>query len=96
MRRNRFRIQIRVWLALAIGIASLGLVSSASAQLIPSDGGTPLVTSEPAVVITTPNDGFNWGDALAGAGVGLAVAAGATGVVYGARRLRRTRLVTEI
>jgi len=82
MRRNRFKIRIRLWLALAVAIASLGFVSSASARLYMGDmDGAPAATTPPTVV-TTPDDGFNWGDALVGAGVALAVAASGAGIVY--------------
>ena len=52
------------------------------------------VASPSAVVLTSPDNGFNWGDALVGAGVALAIAAGSIGVVYVARHHRRTGLAT--
>lgn len=94
MKRNRFRIRTRLWLALAAATVSLAFVSSASAQLFPSEGGDPIVTPPPAVVVTAPNDGFNWGDALVGAGAGLAVAIGSIAVLYVARHHRREGLAT--
>lgn len=94
MRRNHFRIRFRVWLALAVAIASLGFASSASARLYLGDNMGASSTPPPAVVVTTTNDGFNWGDALVGAGVALAIAAGSAGVVYATRHYRRTGLAT--
>jgi hypothetical protein len=94
MRRNRFRIRTRLWLALAAATVSFAFVSSASAQLLPSDGSNPITTPPPAVVVTAPHDEFNWGDALVGAGVALVVAAGSIAVVYVARQHRRTGLAT--
>jgi hypothetical protein len=95
MTRNRFRIRIRLWLALAVASASLALVQSASASLYLGDNaGDGTVQAPPAVVVTAPDSGFNWGDALVGAGVGLAIAAGSIGVVYLARHYRRTGLAT--
>jgi len=91
MGRNRSRIRVRLWLAVALAIASLGLVSGASAQLYMGD--TYGTTATPApVAIAAPDDGFNWGDALVGAGVALAAAcAGGAAVVLVARN-RRTGL----
>ena len=94
MRRNRFTIRIRLWLALAVATASLGLVSSASARLYLGDIAGASTTTPPAAVLTSPDNGFNWGDALVGAGVALAIAAGSIGVVYVARHHRRTGLAT--
>ena len=92
MRRNRFKIRIRLWLALAVAIASLGFTASASARLYMGDINGPTVA--PAPIVVTPNDGFNWGDALVGAGIALAIAASGVGVVYFTRHHRRTGLAT--
>jgi len=92
MRRNRYRIKIRLWLALAVAIASLGLASDASARLYTGDAYGS--ATAPAPVMVAPNDGFNWADALLGAGVALAIAAGSAGVVLLARHHRRTGLAT--
>jgi hypothetical protein len=95
MRRNRFRIRIRLWLAVAVACASVAFVSSASARLYLGDNeGASTTTTPAAVVVTTPDEGFNWGDALVGAGVALAIAAGSAGIVYLARHNHRTGLAT--
>ena len=91
MGRNRSRIRVRLWLAVAVAVASLGVVSSASAQLYMGDVyGT---TAAPApVAVAAPDEGFNWGDALVGAGVALGAAcAGGAAVVFVSRN-RRTGL----
>jgi hypothetical protein len=88
MKRNH--LKIRVWLALAVAIASLGLASSASARLYTGDLGGPSAAPAPPAVVTS--DGFNWGDALVGAGVALGTAFGGIGIAYLARN--RTRLAT--
>ena len=90
MRHNH--LKIRVWLALAVAIASLGFASSASARLVLDDGSSLPTVTPPAPVVVTTTDGFSWGDALVGAGVALAAALGGIGIAYVARN--RTRLAT--
>ena len=94
MKRKHFKIRFRLWLALAVAIASLGFVSSASARLYMGDINGPTAATPPPVVVTTPDTGFDWGDALVGAGVALAIAASGAGVVVLARHHRRTGLAT--
>jgi hypothetical protein len=95
MRRNRFRIRIRLLLAVAVATASLAFISGASAQIyLGDDSGVSAGTPPAAIVTTTPDNGFDWGDALVGAGIALAVAASGLGVVYIARHHRRTGLAT--
>ena len=90
MRVNRHKI--RIVLVLAVVVAALGIVSSASAKFMPEDGsGIPAVTS-PAPVQITASDGFNWGSALAGAGVAFGAALGIAGTAYLVRG--RSRLAT--
>ena len=85
MRLNH--LKTRIWLALAVAIASLGLVSSASAM--PEDG--PVVKGAPAAA--APTSGFDWSYALLAAGVVLAlVVAAAVAVVHANRN--RARLAT--
>ena len=88
MRHNH--LKIRVWLALAVAIASLGFASSASARLSMGDATGSVAPAAP-VVVTAP-DGFQWGDALLGAGVALGAALGGIGLAYAARH--RTHLAT--
>jgi len=84
MRLNH--LKTRIWLALAVATASLGLVSSASAM--PQDG--PVVkTTQPA---TVPSSGFEWGYALLAAGVVVALAVAAVAIVHASRN--RSRLAT--
>jgi hypothetical protein len=85
MRHNH--LKIRIWLALAVAIASLGLASSASARLYTGDVGSTTAAAPPPATVTS--DGFEWGDALVGAGVALGAAFGAIGIAYAARS--RTR-----
>ena len=84
--------KIRIVLVLAVAIAALGLVSSASARFMPEDDSANPVLSTPAPVEVTTNDGFNWGSALTGAGVaiGAALSIGATGYLV----RHRSRLAT--
>jgi len=91
MRRNHLKIRkIRLWLALAVAIASLGLPSSAFAKYS-LDASGPSVTPQSPVVVPT-SGGFAWGDALVGAGVAFGVAVlGGIGIAYVARS--RTRLL---
>lgn len=89
MRHNH--LKIRIWLALAVAVASLGFASSASARLYVDDRSDPSVAPQVPTAVAT-GDGFNWGDAAVGAGVALGVALGGLGVAYVARH--RTRLAT--
>ena len=89
MRGNHHRI--KVMLVLAVVIASLGLVSNAAAKFMPEDTGSAVSASPPSIQITS-NDGFNWGDALAGAGVAVGAALGILGTAYLLRS--RSRLAT--
>ena len=84
--------KIRIMLVLAVAIAALGLVSSASARYMPEDGSANAVISTPTPVEVTTSDGFNWGSALTGAGVaiGAALCIGATGYLV----RHRSRLAT--
>jgi len=86
MARKNFKI--RIWIALVVAIASLGLTSSAFAMRPASDDAGAGVASPPTIVVPATN-GFNWGDALVGAGVALAAALGGIGITYVARS--RTR-----
>jgi hypothetical protein len=90
MRHNH--LKIRIWLALAVAIASLGFASTASARLYTGDLGPSAAPAPPAVVTVSSPDGFQWGDALVGAGVALGAALGGIGIAYAARH--RTRLAT--
>jgi hypothetical protein len=89
MRHNH--LKIRIWLALAVAIASLGFTSSALAMLPAADGtasgATPLVPT-----VTSTGSSFNWADAAVGAGVALGVTLSGIGIAYLARN--RTRLAT--
>ena len=85
MRLNH--LKTRIWLALAVAIASLGLVSSASAMPV-SDSG-PVVKAPPTAV---PSSGFDWNYALLAAGVVLALAVAALAVAHVSRH--RARLAT--
>ena len=87
---RRTHLKIRIWLALAVAIASLGFTSSAFAMKNAGDAAGPSATQQPLVVPSSSN-GFNWGDALVGAGVALAAALGGIGIAYVARS--RTRLL---
>ena len=84
MRLNH--LKTRIWLALAVAIASLGLVSSASAM--PEDG--PVVKATPTAA--APSGGFDWNYALLAAGVVLALAVAALAVAHVSRH--RARLAT--
>jgi hypothetical protein len=84
MRLNH--LKTRIWLALAVAIASLGLVSSASAM--PQDG--PVVSGTPAAA--APSSGFEWGYALLAAGLVLALTVAAIALVRLTRN--RARLAT--
>jgi hypothetical protein len=85
MRHNH--LKIRIWLALAVAIASLGFTSSAFARPYIDDSYDPSVTFQ-APVVATPA-GFSWSDAAVGAGVALAAAVGGIGIAYLARSHRR-------
>jgi hypothetical protein len=80
--------RIRSWIVLAVVVASLGLVSSASARYLPEDSGSAAPVTMPVVDVTS-NDGFNWGDALIGAGVAVGAAAALGGAAYLARTRSR-------
>jgi hypothetical protein len=89
---GRTLFKIRIWIALVVAIASLGFTSSAFAMKNATDaaGGPTVVPQAP--VVPSASDGFNWGDALVGAGVAFGVAAlGGIGIAYVARS--RTRLL---
>jgi len=89
MRHNH--LKTRIWLALAVAIASLGFASSASARLVLDDRWDPSVAPQvPAVVMT--GGGFNWADAAVGAGAALGVALCCIVLALLARN--RTRLAT--
>ena len=89
---GRTLFKIRIWVALVVGIASLGFTSSAFAMKAASQAAGSNVVQQPLVVPSTPSQGFNWGDALVGAGVAFGVAAlGGIGIAYVARS--RTRLL---
>jgi predicted anti-sigma-YlaC factor YlaD len=84
MRRHHYRIRLRIWLALAVAIASLGFASSAGARLYTGDLEGPSTASPAPVVVST--GGFNWGDALVGAGVAVGAMVGGIGIAYTARK----------
>jgi hypothetical protein len=84
MRLNH--LKTRIWLALAVAIASLGLVSSASAM--PQDG--PVVKGTPSAA--APGSGFEWGYTLLAAGLVVALTVAAVAVVHATRN--RARLAT--
>ena len=85
---DRFRLMI--WLAVAFAIVSVGVASNASARVVPQDLGGP-TTASPAPVVTATG-GFDWGDALVGAGTALGAGLGGLGFGYLIRH--RARLVT--
>ena len=82
MRLNR--LKTRIWLAVAVAIASLGVVSSASAMLYTGDLDGPVKTAPPAAA---PGGGFEWGYALAGVGIALVLVVGA----FAAVRMTKSR-----
>ena len=85
--------RIRVWLVLAVVIASLGIVSSASARYLAEDTGMPsTVAATPPAVDAAPTDGFSWGDALIGAGVTAGGLLGLSCAAYAARTRSRLAL----
>jgi len=85
--------RIRVWLVLAVVVASLGIVSSASARYLSEDTGMPVtIAATPPTVTSTPADGFSWGDALIGAGVTVGGMVGLSGAAYAARTRSRLAL----
>ncbi len=87
---GRKLFKIRIWIALVVAIASLGFTSSAFAMKNATDASGPSVVPQAPVVPTS--GGFNWGDALVGAGIAFGVAAlGGIGIAYVARS--RTRLL---
>jgi len=85
MKRNR--LKIRIWLATAIGGASLALASSASAMLNAGVAAGPSVTSQ--VPVAANPGGFAWADAAIGAAVALAIVVAALAVAYIARNRSR-------
>ena len=82
MRLNH--LKTRIWLAIAVAIASLGVVSSASAMLYTGDLNGPATTAPPAAA---PGRGFDWGYALVGVGIALLLVVGA----FAAVRMTRSR-----
>ena len=46
--------------------------------------------SQPTTIITTPDDGFHWGDAGIGLGIGIALMLLAAGAIVTLRRARHT------
>jgi hypothetical protein len=80
-----------MWLALAVAVASFAFVASASARLVVQDGGSGATVVAPAPIVTT-SGGFDWGDALVGAGTALGAGLGGLGLGYVIRQ--RARLVT--
>lgn len=94
MTRKHFRrhFRIKLWLALAVAVASLGLASSAQAMRVNEGGGAANVKAP--VVVTT--GGFDWGDAAIGAGVALAAALTGAGLVQLARNRNRGRLAAQL
>ena len=86
---GRNHLKIRICIALVVAIASLGFTSSAFAKMTLDDGGQSIA---PQTIVVPSSGGFNWGDALVGAGVAFGVAAlGGFGIAYVARS--RTRLL---
>ena len=77
---------LRIWLVLAVTIVSLGLASSASARLYTGDLAGPSVAPPPAAGAPA---GFNWGDALVGAGAVLGIAVGCIAIALLVRSNRR-------
>jgi hypothetical protein len=77
---------------LAVAVASLGLVSGASARLMPEDGSGVVAAPAPVPVIVTAAEGFDWGSALAGAAVAIGAAAAIGTAAYVVRG--RSRLAT--
>jgi len=87
---GRKLFKIRIWISLVVVIASLGFTSSAFAMKNATDAAGPSVA--PQVPVVPTSGGFNWGDALVGAGIAFGVAAlGGIGIAYVARS--RTRLL---
>jgi hypothetical protein len=83
--------KIRIIIVLAIAVASLGLVSSASARLYTDERYDPNVSPQVPTAVTT-GDGFSWGDAGIGAGVAIGAVFAGLGVAYAARH--RVRVAT--
>jgi hypothetical protein len=77
-------------LAFALGAI---LPAAASATQAESGGGSSTIPQSPAVRITTPRTGFDWGDAGIGAtgGIAIAMLAVGGGLVVSHHRPRRTR-----
>jgi hypothetical protein len=87
---GRKLFKIRIWLALAVAVASLGFTSSALAMRPVSDGGVAPAVKSPTLTVPAADSGFNWSDALVGAGVALGVAAlGGIGIAFVARSRAR-------
>jgi hypothetical protein len=80
MARNHHKI--RVWLAIAVVIASLGLTSAASARYLAEDTGGIPVESSPVPIEVTSGGSFDWGAALVGAGVAIGAALCVGGATY--------------
>jgi hypothetical protein len=92
MKGNSHR-RLRIWLVLAVVVASLGIVSSASARYLSEDTGMPAtVAATTPAVDAAPSDGFSWGDALIGAGVTAGGLLGVSCAAYAARTRSRLAL----
>ncbi len=84
---GRNHLKIRICIALSVAIVSLGLTSSAFAKMTLDDGGQSIA---PQTTVVPTSGGFNWGDALVGAGVAFGAAAlGGIGIAYVARSRSR-------
>jgi len=86
MKRRHFRI--RRWLVLAVALVALALPAASQARLVLyEDGGAaPPKQSQPVTVTT---GGFQWGDALIGAGVALGIVLSGVVIVQAGRNRRR-------
>jgi hypothetical protein len=83
---------LRIFTVLVVVVASLALAAAASARPLGEDGGAPVAVSSTPVDLTTNDSGFNWGDALVGAGVAAGAALALGAAAYMART--RSRLAT--
>ena len=72
----------------AVAAASLALLVPTVASAIPADFRAPTATSEPIVVASPTDDGFDWGAAGVGAGAVGGLALIAIGTFAGAYRVR--------
>ena len=78
--------RIRRWLVLAGGVAVLALPAGANAMLVDEAAGGAQQPQAPVVVTT---GGFDWSDALVGAGVALGIVLSGAVVAQAARNRRR-------